>query len=608
MAPRAEYVPYSTVRPEGPKQVTERVDISFPHVDFQNSVGRALAQVGEQGFGTLSRSTHEVGQAFDNLGKNLEHVGDQLWNRAIGLQDVQNQTTQTKAEIEFDKYVGDKQVAFNQLQGDAASEGAYKAHLKDIEDKRTEMLGKLPNQAVQKGFERSTASMVGRVGMQAAEHAAKETRRSFIESSEARVDQYKDQISKTTDIKETEDLAKRVHDEVFGKQAPAKGWTLDVATENFKKILTDAYASQAAVMSRTDPTGARKLLEANKDFISQPKYDAAMEHVLSNERTIQSNNIGNEVQETNPEAPIEEKKEEARKRSLEVNPNAPMLVEASVRAVEQKHEAHRREVRQVLERNKETVEQAVYGFGNKDGKAPTTRYELFANGEDVRKAFENLPPKEQNRIDQLLAKAAKGDFPETPATRARVSELEGMWLNNPSQFRDWDIASEDLPISARSQLRQHQLQLIKEGIKLEADPKTSHALGILRSSDVLPKDLTPQHTAKWNTFTGMLREALIEEGKRKGFDKPLTEQEIISIGRTLMDKMPGTGHWPWDWGASQVYQGFDTVPEKTQQFMRQLYPGIGDEEMLQKYRQTKIREEYNKRYQQGGAPVRAPGK
>src|SRR5258705_11926042 len=126
--PRADYVPYTTVKPEGPRQVTERVDIRFPEVAFHNSVGQALAQVGEQGFGTLSRATKEVANGFDNLGANFAHTGTELWNRAIGLQDVQNQTTQAKAEIEFDKYVGEKQIAFKQLEGDAANETTFKAH------------------------------------------------------------------------------------------------------------------------------------------------------------------------------------------------------------------------------------------------------------------------------------------------------------------------------------------------------------------------------------------------------------------------------------------------------------------------------------------------
>jgi hypothetical protein len=591
--PRAEYTPYSTVKPEGPKQVTERVDISFPHVEFSNSIGKALSQIGE-GYGTVSRATREVAGAFDNLGSAFEKTGNQLWDRAIGLQDVQNQTTQTKAEIEYDKFANDEQIKFNQLQGEAASEGAYKAHLTVLEDKRKELLGKLPNQAVQKGFDLSTAKTVGRLGMQAAAHAAKETRSAFIGSSEARVDQYKDQISKTTDIKETEDLARKVHDEIYGKQAPAKGWTIDQANKAYKEQLDNAYASQINTISRTDPTAARKMLETNKDRFAQPIYDQTMEHVLMNERNIQSRNIGNEIQDSNPDAPLEEKIDRAKERAKEINPNAPLLVEDAVRSVKQKHEEHNREVADALARRKNTVEQALYGIGAPGGKMPQNRDQLFAFGEDVRKAYEGLPAKERDRYDKILERHAKGDFPETEATRYRVRDLEGMMINEAARFRDHDILSEEIPIAARTRLRNMQLQMIKEGIKLEADPKTSHALDVMRSGGILPKDLKPG-SSKWNVFTGMVREGLVEQGKRQGFDKPLTEEQIRELGKGLLEKMPGSGWFGSNWSAQERYKTGADVPASVKEQMQLEYPGITEAGMLEKYQRLKIIQMYNKR-------------
>lgn len=593
--PKAEYTPYLTVKPEGPRNVAERVDINYPHVEFRNSVGQALAQTGE-GMQTLSRSVREVGGAFDKLGSTFDHVGDQLWQRAQGLQEVQNQTVLTKAEMEYDKYAGEKQVAFNQLQGDAASEQAYKAHLTDLEDKRKTMLEKLPNQSVMQRFDKSTASMVGRMGMQAAEHAAKETRAAFVQSSEARVDQIQDQISKTDSPEDTKELAKRAHDEVFGKQAPAKGWSIDKAAEAFQKILSDAYASQISRISRTDPTTARKMLETpeNKALIRGPKYEETMNHILMNERIIQSRNIGNEIQEKNPDAPLEEKIDKAKEKAKEVNPNAPLLVEDAVRSVKQKHDEHNKEVKDALDKRKETVEQALYGFDAPGGKMPTTREELFAAGEDVRKAYEGLPEKQQRRIDKVLEQTAKGDIPETPATRARVYDLEEMWSKQQARFRDHDIMSEQIPISARTKLRQMQLQVIKEGVKLEADPHTDRAINIMRAGGILPKDLKPG-SPKWNAFSGMVREALVEQGKRQGFDKPLTEEQYRQIGNEILEKQKGSGWFGSDWGMVPRFETAKDVPSDVKKEMQVEFPGISDAAMLEKYRRLKVIQMFNKR-------------
>jgi hypothetical protein len=594
--PKADYVPYSTVKPEELRRADEKVQINFPLVEQQNSVGRALASVGEQGFGTLARSTHFVGEAFDKLGSTLEGVGNQLWQRAEGLQEVQNQTVLTKAEIEYDKYAGEKQVAFNQLQGDAASEGAYKAHLTDLEDKRKQMLEKMPNQSVQQRFDKSTASTVGRYGLQAASHAATETRKAFIASSEARVDQLKDQISKTDSPEETKELARRAHDEVFGKQAPAKGWSIEKAQDALTDILSDAYASQISRLSRTDPTTARKMLETpeNQALIRGPRYEATMEHVLMNERIIQSRNIGNEIQEKDPDAPLEQKIDEAKERAKQINPKAPLLSEDAVRTIKQKHDEHNREVKDATDKRKHTLEQAVYGYDAPGGKMPENREQLFAAGEDVRKAYEGSTEKEQRRIDKIMEQTAKGDIPETEATRRRVYDLEEMWAHEQVRFRDHDIMSEKIPISARTKLREKQLQVIKEGIKLEADPKTSHAIDVMRSGGILPKDLKPG-SSKWNAFSGMVREALAEQGKREGYAKPLTEEQYRQIGNSVLEKQSGTGWFGTDVGMISRFETAKDVPSSVKKEMQVEYPGLSEAGMLEKYRRLKVIKMFNDR-------------
>src|SRR5258708_29257699 len=112
----------------------------------------------------------------------------------------------------------------------------------------------------------------------------------------------------------------------------------------------------------------------------------------------------------------------------------------------------------------------------------------------------------------------------------------------------------------------------------------------MRSNGVLPKDLTTLHAQKWNTFTGLVREGIIAEGKKKGFDKPLTQEEIINLGKTLLDKMPGTGYWPnqLDWGQQQLYQTLDKIPPEHIDALRSRFPGKTDDELTRMYRQKTI--------------------
>jgi hypothetical protein len=130
----------------------------------------------------------------------------------------------------------------------------------------------------------------------------------------------------------------------------------------------------------------------------------------------------------------------------------------------------------------------------------------------------------------------------------------------------------------------------------------------MRSAGILPKDLTPLHKDKWNTWTGIVREGLIAKGKEKGFDKPLTNDEIVNLGKTLLEKMPGTGNWPYDWGQKQLYQTLKDIPPEHINAMRERYPRETDDQLIIRYRQSTIRDEYNSRYSTGGAkiPQQAP--
>lgn len=607
--PRADYNPYPTFKPEGPRGVVERVDINYPHVDFSNAVGKALAATGES-MGVLSKSVQHVGAAFDNLGSTFEGVGNELWKRAEGLQEVQNQTTLTKAEIEYDKYAGEKQIAFNKLQGEAATEDSYKAHLKDLEDKRQQMLGKLPNQSVQQRFDKNSAGTVGRYGMQAAEHAATETRKALIAGSEARVDQLQDQISKETDINNIKTYTDKVEAEILGTQAPAKGWGRDKANMELKKQLGSAYVSMAVRMSRENPTAARELLEANVDNIDKDKYNQAMEHVGNNERIIQSNNIGNEVQEANPDGTLPEKKAEAKKKA-EAMSSDPRLIQAAVDDAEQKHMKYRREQAQQKELDNKTIWDTAYGHTSPHGEVPTNAYELFAyGGEAVRKIYESdrFGPTERHKVDEFMKRAARGDVPETEATRHRVWQLEDMWMHQQGRFRDHDIESEQIPLADRSRLRTKQIQVIKEGIKLEADPKTADAINKIRTSVPLPRDLKPG-SSKWPAFSGMVREGLIELQKQQGYDKPLTEQQIKNLGNEVLEKVEGSGYWGnrWNIGAETWYESAKSVPNDVKEQMKIEYPGITEGAMLEKYQHLKTIMMFNKRNEaQSAKPAQKP--
>jgi hypothetical protein len=207
-----------------------------------------------------------------------------------------------------------------------------------------------------------------------------------------------------------------------------------------------------------------------------------------------------------------------------------------------------------------------------------------------------------------MKRAARGDVPETEATRHRVWQLEDMWMHQQGRFREHDIESEQIPLADRSRLRTKQLQVIKEGIKLEADPKTADAINKIRTSVPLPRDLKPG-SSKWPAFSGMVREGLIELQKQQGYDKPLTEQQIKNLGNEVLEKIEGSGYWGnrWNIGAETWYESAKSVPSNVKAEMQQEFPGITEGAMLEKYQHLKTIMMFNKRNEaQSAKPAQKP--
>src|SRR5262245_45362548 len=265
MPPRPENLMVPSVRPQGPRDPSELVHINFPVVRLSGAVGEALAQTGK-GYQTLAHATGLVGQSLDNLGSQLEHTGDKLWNRAIGLQELQLETDVTKREIEYEKWLGDKNSAYSQLQGDAANEATLKAHTKEVEEKRNKMGEGLPEKGKLMWDRRTANSMISSI-RGAAAHAATETRKSATAASSARIDIKTDQFSREDDIKESQRIFEEARKEFFETKAPLHGWGPDKAQEEWEKVTSKMYSTKITRYATEDAKRPGHTLQGNNGLM-----------------------------------------------------------------------------------------------------------------------------------------------------------------------------------------------------------------------------------------------------------------------------------------------------------------------------------------------------
>lgn len=595
-----EYTPYATVAPQGPRQVTERVDITFPEVKISDAMGRAMRSAGESIEG-VGKAQAWVANAFDNLGTQLEKTGNQLWSRAEGLQELQNENARSKAELEFEKYRATKQAQFSNLKGEAATEGTYKAYVKDLEDQARKLGEKLPPKTLEK-YNASTRGEIGRAGVAAAGHVASEIRAVTIATSEARVNQWKDQLSKTDDINETKELIQKIEKEILTTQVPVKGMSKPVADEAIRKHVGEGYIQQLQHLARTNPWQALKILEHpdNKGLWDDKQYTQAKEKILAERDRLTSRNIATRVQESNPDKSLDEKIEEGVKDAKERNPDAPDLPEMVRSAIKERHHTHIDSIERVRRENNRVAISILSGDGNPDGVKPKTPDEFFRDGgEAARKAWddETLRP----AIKRQLNRNALGLNDPTPESEDIRLAIEGIRKSDPARFRDLDLNQfDDLRLQEKKHFENLQEQLRQKGIKLEDDPHVSAALSKSRANGWIDRKLLAS-PAKWEKFQGAFSDAIHVIQKQQGYDKPLSDDQIKGIALMLQEPETYIGR-KFGFGYNVVkegeplYQRSREISEGAKNEILKDHPGISENEILERYRRNMIRLEWQKKF------------
>ncbi len=92
--------------------------VPYSPVPQVSASGQGLPQVSSQA--PEAAFGGEIARAISGLGKTVEGVGDQIYERALWLQNLNNQAEARKADADYIVRSGQLQTEFNSLEGDAA--------------------------------------------------------------------------------------------------------------------------------------------------------------------------------------------------------------------------------------------------------------------------------------------------------------------------------------------------------------------------------------------------------------------------------------------------------------------------------------------------------
>src|SRR5215469_2498402 len=98
-----------------------------------------------------------VAQAIEGLGKTVQGAGDEMFARAIAMQDLYNHSEAQQADADYMQKAGELHAQYSSLQGKDAVD-AYPKYISDLQDARKSIRDGLSNGMSQKLFDSQSLS------------------------------------------------------------------------------------------------------------------------------------------------------------------------------------------------------------------------------------------------------------------------------------------------------------------------------------------------------------------------------------------------------------------------------------------------------------------
>lgn len=532
----------------------------MPQVPYQNFT---TAQPSSTGTPNVNVSTPaaafggNVAEAISGLGHSISHVGDELFTRAIALQQLQNETDAKDADSKYMIKAGELHANYSALQGQDAVK-AYPQYSKDLEQSRKDIRNGLGNAQAQKMYDSQSLGTMGRSIFNGAGHAATQQRLWSINTAKAQIDldaktvedNPQDDVLFQNKLNRVRQNANQLSDlQGLGQDSPqSKDLTL--------KASSQLWAQRIVGLSRTAPFEAAKMLDEHKTKLTGPDYQKVDNTVRSTARAVGSVNIANDVynagQSTDekPSKSLKEMETEVEAKAKEQSPDDPILAQHAIAALRGKYNQAKYADKQADWENSQIVESAIING--------TTDIQQLRADPKVAAAIDALPANKQLAIPGQINRY--NSQRDTVTNQESYLRLKGMSNNDVEQFLNTDLTKE--------KLNQHDIRtLMEQQRKLKsmpsADPRVSRAINQIKTSLGSQMEAlgiysrTGNNKEDYDHFTGAVQSAL--DVWQEAHGKPATYKDVTeTIGPQVIQQRAEPGVI---WGTNKKPFYNQTVPE-----------------------------------------------
>lgn len=487
-----------------------------------------------------------VSSAFEGLGQHIEHAGDKIFQRAIAIQDVLNDTEAKEADSKYQIQSTPISSTFNSLQGLDAAKAQPQYH-KDLNDLRLKIRDELSNADTRRKYDSSALSFMGREIFSGGKYAGTQLKVAANQAAGAQIQLNLNNVEQNPSDDRTYQAAVASVRTNTLTQAGIAGWDEPVIAEKMSQGLSAVVLSRITGLSKNEPMAAKDILERDRPLLFGPDIKKAEDLVHTGLVQSQSRIIADKVLQPlkdNPEdvgKSLEQMVDAGEKEAKRIMPNDPQFVDATRSRITAQYNSMKQSKREFDIGNRNVISSSLMGELTPGGKLPTTVEELTADPK-AEAAWSQMDPRARQGYMKALERNARGDVRMDENRFKRWNELKGLVQTNPLEFLDLDLTKEDLPIKTRQELVKQQLALTKNS---ETDPRITHALQVLKPM-INGANLDPTDKDRYNHFVGTLYDAMnLFQAENKRAPKG---DEIQTMGARLMQEQ--SSHW---WQSSQKY-------------------------------------------------------
>lgn len=516
-------VPYSPVPEASPSnQGTPRLSLDTPVAAFGGAVAQAL----------------------EGLGGKVAHVGDELFTRALAMQELKNHTEAAEADAQYQIEVGKLHADFSSKKGLDAGPEALDKYTQDLSELRNKIRAGLSNDHTRRYYDSNSLSTMGRTIFNGAGHSGAELKRAAHEAAGAKIKLSQDSVElnphdevlyRRTQNDVAHDTRLQVELDSGAKVDP------DVLKWRIKKAQSETLFKRLNGLAKNEPYKAKEWFEKYKGQLTGDDRDKAFNQIEARINTVGAIQIEQQVNaemrqphsEDWKDKTLPEKIEEAAKIAEKLDPGNKMLVRNAQAQVLHQHNQFRQVKKDAVIESQQDVDEVINTGKYKtieelknDPKAQAGLDWLERNAPSI---YQRIPAK----INGYLAARNKVTNQETLNTFVGMAESDDPAVIE--RFLDINPYDEQLSQEGINKISRLQREKRKD---MEADPQLRRALQILKPTlDSIPIDLKTDFR-----FRGSLQATLQAYRDTHAGKKP-TDKEIQEMGTRLSQEQPDPNKW-----------------------------------------------------------------